>query len=136
MTYPIRYQFPLYSEIFPITYRTSLIGSAFNEAKLITQAPESMVYLTAISSVSVALQGLINVELPTGKVCPVSLWALAIAESGERKSTVENLLTKSIKLFQKEKTKINQQKLEEYKIKLGLYKDKSAQIKRKGLIES
>lgn len=132
-TYP--YVFPGSNEYFPMISQSSLITSAFIEAKAITQAPDAMVYLTEISSVSTALQGLINVELPTGKVCPVSLWSLTIAESGERKSTVENLLTKSIKLFQKEKTKINQNKLEEYKIKLGLYEAKATQIKRKGLIK-
>lgn len=130
MTYRFQHQFPSYLEFFPMVSKSSLITSAFQEAKAITQAPDPMVYMTAISSVSQALQGAINVQMPTGKVCPVSLMTLTIAESGSRKSSVENLLSKGIKRFQKDNLKNHKIKLKRYKAKLEIYEKKVAQIKK------
>lgn len=110
-----RYQFPTDGGHTPKVEYSKLITNAFNEAKTITQAPDPMVYLATISAVSVAMQGLINVEMPTRKVAPVSLMSLIIAESGERKSSLENLLTKGIKSFHKENAEQYQNKLKEYK---------------------
>jgi hypothetical protein len=55
---------------------------------------------------------------------------LIIAESGERKSTVENLLTKGIKSFNKDSIQKHQENLNEYKIKQGVYANQVAQIKK------
>ncbi|MEZ8042060.1 YfjI family protein [Vibrio sp. 1F263] len=122
--------FPVNCEIPPNVAKSDLIAKAFNEAADITQAPSPMVYLTTISAVSVALQGLINVELPTGKIAPVSLMSLSIAESGERKSSVENLLTKGIKLFHRENMEHYQSRLKEYAIRSRLHDKKKAQIEK------
>ncbi|MDN3683560.1 DUF3987 domain-containing protein [Vibrio sinaloensis] len=84
-----RYQFPIDGGYTPKVEYSTLITNAFNEAKTITQAPDPMVYLATMSAVSVAMQGLIDVEMPTRKVAPVSLMSLIIAESGERKSSLE-----------------------------------------------
>lgn len=130
MNYSRRYVFPQYSEHFPVINQTSLLAKAVFETATITQAPLPMIYLTAITSVSVALQGLINVELPIGKVCPVSIWALTIAGSGERKSTVENLLTKGIKTFNKERVNLHQKMLHKYNLELELHEKESALIKK------
>lgn len=130
MTYRYQHQFPSYSEFFPMVSKSLLITSAFQEAKVMTQAPEAMVLATIFSSTSVASQGVINVEMPTGKVCPVSLMTLTIAESGERKSSVEKLLTKGIKQFQKHALKNHKEKLKRYKVKLDIHEKKTAQIKK------
>ena len=55
---------------------------------------------------------------------------LTIAGSGERKSSVENLLTKGIKSFQKVELEKYQRKFNEYKIKLEVHEKKTAQIKK------
>jgi hypothetical protein len=57
---------------------------------------------------------------------------LIIAESGERKSTVENLLTKGIKSFNKDSIQKHQENLNEYKIKQEVYANQIAQIKKEG----
>ena len=130
MAYRYQHQFPSYFDFFPMVSKSSLITNVFQEAKVITQAPDPMVYLASISAASIALQGLINVELPIGKVCPVSLSTLIIAESGERKSSVENILTKGIKLFQKRALKSYKEELKRYKTKLEIHEKKTAQIKK------
>ncbi len=125
-----RYQFPIDGGYCPRVEHSKLITNAFNEAKTITQAPDPMVYLATISAASVALQGIINVELPTGKVAPVSLMSLIIAESGERKSSLENLLTKGIKSFHKESTERYNNKLKEYSIRERLFEKRKTQIEK------
>ena len=130
-----QYTFPQYIQLFPLVGQSAIFSNAFREALAITQAPESMVHLTALSVVSVALQGGIDVEVPTGKVCPVSLSTLIIADSGERKSTVENLLTKGIKSFYKDSTQNHLEKLNEYKIKQEVYENQINAIKKKGGID-
>ncbi|CAH0526281.1 YfjI family protein [Vibrio hippocampi] len=125
-----RYQFPIDGGYSPRVEHSKLITNAFNEAKTITQAPDPMVYLATISAASVALQGGIDVELPTGKVAPVSLMSLIIAESGERKSSLENLLTKGIKSFHKESTGRFNDKVKEYSIREMLFEKRKNQIEK------
>ncbi|MGR5419689.1 YfjI family protein [Vibrio sp. PNB22_4_1] len=125
-----RYQFPIYGGDSPRVEHSKLITNAFNEAKTITQAPDPMVYLATINAASVALQGVIDVELPTGKVAPVSLMSLIIAESGERKSSLENLLTKGIKSFHKESIGRFNDKVKEYNIREMLFEKKKYQIEK------
>jgi hypothetical protein len=122
--------YPLPSEDFPSITQSELLKNAINEALNITQAPKAMICFTALSAASVALQGLIDVEIPTGNICPVPLNTLIIAESGERKSTVENLLTKGIKSFYKDSIQKHQEILDEYKIKQEVYENQVAQIKK------
>jgi hypothetical protein len=122
--------FPLHFEFFPQIHGSSLIANTFHEVKAITQAPDSLIYSAILGSVSVASQGSIDAELPIGKVVPVSLMMLMIADSGERKSTVQNLLTKGIKLFQQNNLNGYQKKLNKYKIRLELHNNQTAQIKK------
>ncbi|RUS67253.1 hypothetical protein CUZ56_01196 [Saezia sanguinis] len=60
------------------------------------QAPLPMIATSVLSNISVASQGRINVSLPTGSVVPTSLFCLTIADSGERKSTVDRLINKPL----------------------------------------
>ncbi|WP_351189850.1 YfjI family protein [Shewanella sp. TB4-MNA-CIBAN-0142] len=128
----IRYEFPLPLQDHPIPYKliSKLLINACNEARLITQAPEGMICMTAISAISQVLQGVIDVKLPTGNIKPVSIMTMLIAESGERKSTVENLFKKGIKSFEKLELKTYQESLNRYKIELDFHKSKTSQISK------
>jgi hypothetical protein len=126
-----RHTFPLPDENFPIPTRSSLIANACIEAGAITKAPNAMVYLTAISSVSASLQGLINVELPSGGVRPVSMWGMTIAESGERKSTVDNVFSKGIESFFSESAKKHKRMLRKYELELELHEHEASNIKKR-----
>ena len=68
------------------------LGPAVNAAHEITQAPVAIAAQTALSLASLAVQGLANVET-LGGYRPTSLFCLTIARSGERKSTVDGLLS-------------------------------------------
>ncbi len=75
---PQKYYFPMSTEVFPMGYQSSILNSSFLEGRLVTQAPDSMVFLTMLSAMSVALQGLVDVETPVGKTCPVAISALTV----------------------------------------------------------
>lgn len=55
------------------------------------KAPDALVGLALLNAQAVSCQALIDVRLPTGQVRPVSLNTAGIAESGERKTTVDDL---------------------------------------------
>ena len=54
-----------------------------------TQVPPALAAMAVLGATSLACQGLIDVKLPTGKVCAVQLNLLGIAISGERKTTID-----------------------------------------------
>lgn len=76
-----------------------LLSAAINEAERNIQAPRGLLINAAFTAISIALQGLIDIKKPNDQKVPVSLMLLAIANSGERKSTVENVFLRSIRGF-------------------------------------
>lgn len=79
----------------------SLLKATLLEVESNTMAPTSIVVSTALSAIAMACQGAISVRRPHGSLMPVSLMFLTVADSGERKSTVEGLLMRSIRAFEK-----------------------------------
>ena len=122
--------FPESNGYFPQLAGNSLLNRAVREGCLITQAPEPMVYLTGLCNASLSIQGLYDVRLPTGNICPTSIMGLTIASSGERKSTVENLFSRGAKAFEEKGSENYKKKEERYLLKLELHKSRSASIKR------
>lgn len=64
------------------------------------KAPMPLVVSSALAAVSVACQGIADVRRMESLEGPISLWFLSIAESGERKTTVDNLFMRPIRDFQ------------------------------------
>lgn len=87
---------------FPTRAAPEIIRDAMVEAAQVTQAPEALVGSSILGAVSLACQNSINVQRLEGLTGPCSLALLTIAESGERKSAVDNLVTKAIKAFDAE----------------------------------
>lgn len=87
---------------FPLDALPNIIKQAVIEAQRNTRAPMGLVASSAISAVAVACQNSIDVVRPNGLESPCSLFMLAIAESGERKSTVDSIFTRAINEFEKD----------------------------------
>lgn len=68
-----------------------IVGDATNEVIRDFQAPDAMVGTSMPSAMPLATpaacHGLIDVKLPTGLVPPMSLYLVAIADSGDRKTS-------------------------------------------------
>lgn len=104
----------------------SLVNSLLEK----TQAPVDMVLMSVLSSYSMLLQGIIDVERPEVGRGPVSLFTLTIAESGERKSTVSNLLERPVVDFQLSENEKYKERIAEYELELEIHEEEVAYLRR------
>lgn len=81
---------------YPIDALPPIVRNAVLEVAGATQAPLAMIAVSALCAASAALQGHINIQRKRGLVGPISLYALTVAMSGERKSTVDRLFASEI----------------------------------------
>lgn len=77
---------------YPIDAFLVVVRDAGHELQQNVQAPDALIGMAIVSAITTACQGQIDVKLPTGRVRPVSQNVLVVAESGERKSTVDSLV--------------------------------------------
>lgn len=110
MTYPLWHQYPGRFNNMPFR----LLQSVINETQNNTQAPLELVLLSALSAAAMVIQGLADVEQPMGRVTPLSLMVLAQAVSGERKSTVDGIHTRPIRVFEEKRQRKHKKHLAEW----------------------
>ncbi|EOM4922894.1 TPA: DUF3987 domain-containing protein [Escherichia coli] len=84
----------------------------------ITHAPAELITGVQLSVMSLAAQGVVVFEHSDGRRSPVSLYSIVLAESGERKTAVCNLLQKPIQDFQKKQLKNYEEKINVYEADL------------------
>jgi hypothetical protein len=98
---------PLLREIAPgQIYPVEALGplrSAVEAVQSMTQAPVALPAASALAVASLAVQGFANVET-LGGVRPVSLYALTIARSGERKSSCDAPLMQALRDHEKDQS--------------------------------
>jgi putative DNA primase/helicase len=86
---------PMTEPLDPLPYPAEalppLLRDAVREAQAFVQAPMALVACSALATLSVAAQGLVNVRRDHQLAGPVSLYLLAVADSGERKSTCDTI---------------------------------------------
>ncbi len=73
---------------YPIHALGPLLEPAAVAIKRVIQAPEAVIGGSLLAASSLAVQALADVHID-GRVHPLSLWLLSVAESGERKSAVD-----------------------------------------------
>lgn len=106
---------------FPRYMSLPVIVSAVDEAEGHIKAPRALVFSSALTAIATASQGLIDVCKPNGQIVPASLMLLTIANSGERKSTAENIFLRGVRNFQDEKDLIYLKKLSEWNAKWSVW---------------
>ena len=90
----------VHSSPYPIDALPSAIRNAVKEVLDFTQCPPGLAACSALSALSLAAQHLANVSRAEGLTSPVSLYTLAIAESGERKTSVDKHFTTAISAWE------------------------------------
>lgn len=68
------------------------------------QSPVPLIVNSMLTALSTAMQDFLVVEQPTDMKTPVSLYLLAIAESGERKTATDKIFSQSIRDFENRMT--------------------------------
>ncbi|WP_414927279.1 DUF3987 domain-containing protein, partial [Pseudomonas zeae] len=76
-----------YQDGWPCFLEHSLVEAAVTEAARELQVSREMAMMCAFGAMSMACQGHVDVQMPTGHQVPTSLMLLTIADSGERKTT-------------------------------------------------
>ena len=92
--------------LYPIDALPSGIGEAVREVLEFTQCPPALAACSALSALSMAGQHSANVSRAEGLISPVSLYTLAIAESGERKSSVDKHFTSAITAWENNQAEV------------------------------
>jgi len=82
---------------FPVYLLPLKIQEAIYEVHELTKAPIPLIGSSALCAMSFAVQHNVRVVRPNGMHSPLHIYSLTIAESGERKTTVDNLFFGHIK---------------------------------------
>ena len=91
------------NEITREKYPTHALGTLADPVEAlarITRTPVEMCAHGVITAVSLALQDHADVELLNNNRCPISIWTVTVAESGEGKSTVERYALEGVRRHQ------------------------------------
>jgi hypothetical protein len=94
------------------------------------QAPDALVGMAFLKSMSASAQGLYDVRLPTGQIRPISLNLLMVADSGERKSGVDDLASAPIYAFDQLRMKKYGVDVEKYELEMRIWKSVDAGLRR------
>lgn len=89
--------------------------------QVMTLAPVAIPAQSALSVASLAVQGYANVETLGGER-PLSLYALTIARSGERKSTCDGLLMQGLRDFEREEAVLHRENMKGWLTRHALWK--------------
>lgn len=120
---------------FPLDAFPSLIRDIIHDVHESTQAPVPLIASSVISAMSLSCQGLINVKINQMAPFPVSLFLLVIANSGERKTTVDKMVMKPFYEHDTDSLREFEQKKTDYSLEMQVWKEKEkatlSQIRKK-----
>ncbi|MCB1590769.1 MAG: DUF3987 domain-containing protein, partial [Xanthomonadales bacterium] len=89
---------------YPLEALGELLGGAARSLREVIQAPDAICASATLAAAALAAQGLADVTL-SGRVHPTSLWLLSVAESGERKSSVDAQVMRAAREYEVELTR-------------------------------
>lgn len=84
---------------YPIDAFHAIVRDAIWEVFDQVQAPDALVAGSALTAMAVACQANVDVMLPSGLLRPTSLFMALIGQSGERKTTVDDLISAPIHAY-------------------------------------
>jgi len=127
---PLRAPLPA-AEIYPVDALGDILGAAAQALQETVKAPLALCCQAVLASASLAAQAHFDVMLPWGQTKPLSLFLLSMAESGERKSGIDDVVLSAAKAQERQDMAAYQLELEQYEADLARWKAESeAQNKR------
>ncbi|OHT22347.1 hypothetical protein A3Q29_11040 [Providencia stuartii] len=115
------YHFPL--KAFPPKLRATII-----DIEEWTQAPIPLIASSVISAMSLSCQNLIDVNINGLFKSPVSLFLFVIANSGERKTTVDRMVMKPFYQYDENSLRQSDASKNDYEVELQMWKEKEKAI--------
>lgn len=115
---------------YPLAAFYLVIKNAAEEVRGRTQAPDALVGMEMLAAMAVCAQGLFDVRLPSGQVRPLSLNLLAVADSGERKTGVHNLVAEPLYAFDKANMEEYSASVDAYELENRIWKSVDSGLRR------
>jgi len=117
------------SKPYPLESLPKIVREAVEEVIAFTKAPVVLAASSALSVLSLAIQGHVDVARADKLSGSVGLFLLTIADSSERKSTCDKLFIKPILDYEEKQSKEFKRKLNEYKASQDAWSVKSEFVK-------
>ena len=117
---PLRRKIPE-AQPYPVEALGPLLEPAARAIHDKTQAPMAICGQSVLAAAALAGQGYADLQLPTGEVRPLSLFLITVAESGERKSAVDDLALAPIVHWEGQLREKYEAALPEYKNRLDAW---------------
>lgn len=127
---PLRRPLPP-AEPYPLDALGSILGAATKRIHEVVQAPPELCGQAVLAAASLATQAHANVEMD-GRIEPLSLWCVTIAESGERKSGVYDQALKAHADYQRDLVSMHNDEYKAYKRELMAYETACKQSTKGG----
>lgn len=114
---------------YPVGAFPAVIAYAIQEVLDKVKAPDALVAMSFLATMSIACQGMIDVKLPIGRSVPVSLNILNKAASGERKTVTDKIVGEPIYAFDEASISQYEHDLIQYKSDRSFWKTTESAIK-------
>lgn len=108
-------------EPYPLDALPSTLRAAVDEVQSFVQAPVALVASAALAALSVAAQSHVDVKRLEKLSGPVGLYLLMIADSGERKSTVDGFFTSALRRYQEEQAEAARPAIERHEAEMDAW---------------
>jgi putative DNA primase/helicase len=116
---------------YPLAALPAAICSAVEEVVGFVQCPAALAACSALSAISAAVQALADVERDARLSGPSSLYFLAVAESGERKTECDKHFLGAIRSWELEQSDLFRVEVAKYDADLGAWEARRAGIKER-----
>jgi hypothetical protein len=116
-------------EPYPLDALPRVIREAVVEVQGFTKAPWALIATSALSALSLAVQAHYDVSRAEKLTGPCGLFSLVIADSGERKSTVDGFFTSAIRDYEESQAEIAKPQWAEYRAAMEAWESAKAGIK-------
>ncbi|UZK65868.1 YfjI family protein [Sphingomonas sp. M1-B02] len=115
---------------YPITALPPLIRNVIEEVASYVKAPVAMISASALAAVSTAVQTRYSVRRDDALSGPATLYLLTVAESGERKTSVDNQFTGPIREWEAEQRKLFRERRAKYEADMEDWERQGEEIRR------
>jgi putative DNA primase/helicase len=116
-------------EPYPLDALPPAVRAAVEEVQGFVQAPGALVASSALGAMSLAIQAQVDMKRAENLTGPVGLYLLAIAESGERKTSCDKIFFRAIRHYEAHQAEIAGPTLKAHKSALGSLDAKASGIK-------
>lgn len=100
---------------YPVEALPGAIGEAVAEITRFVQCPFALTACTALAAASTVVAGLVDVRRANKLQGPAGLYFLAVADSGERKTTVDRFFTETIRTWESDQKEVRRPELQAYR---------------------